>query len=734
MGGAEDPAWLQLLRKDSSPPGPRATAICHPQDGSLAAGDPAMRDYCLSQQQASRASPRQPPDQHPGMASGHGSPSGAGPGASCSEGAGGNLAHSSPTCVSPQQATKGTLGAHGALVSGTPGTTLSGKSEPASLVRTEPMPSVSRNPMLLEEGPRASRQAYSTPTGQEGAGAAGEVDPLTFPVETGPAVLERDSLGTLALDATYSSKVETWSPRKEDPGSLTKVDPVFLTKEEPGYSGRENPVSSAKVDPASVGKGEPGGLGKDGAVSLGSTESASKKHTDPGLLGELTPELSSKTEPTSSRTGAPGCAGRADPASTGSAETVSAAKGDSRLLGKGGSASSGDGGPVSPRTTTVSAGQAGPGFPGGTDPTPLKTVDLVSSGKADAVSLGKTDPVSSGRPESLSPGQAHVSVGKTETVSLGKEDALSSGRADPMAPGRGKTFSSRDLNPEPSGKTDPVCSSGTAGSLPTLKAVAVPGARGASLTTEVAGPAASGTAEPLALGKADPTGSGEVETGPSGEAGSTSLEKAAAPTTSGKTALASLGKADPKSPRKADAAPEGEGDPAGSLLGPGAPGKAERSEGKAGTAPPGPEGAASAGRTAAAEKVDLGSSGKAHPVASGKGQPVSSEKADSTSPRRAESPSPGRVAALTLEKATPASSSTQSDGKPCDPAGTPEGARSLMDHRQPEPALNTEASGLGPRDPVASASEGRPHPEDAAHPPMGEVPSVCDSLHRVGGL
>ncbi|XP_053768513.1 G protein-regulated inducer of neurite outgrowth 1 [Desmodus rotundus] len=761
LGGAEEPAWLQGLRKDSSPPGPQPSALCCPQDGRLGTGRPAMRDYCPSPLKASAVPPRHTPAHSPGMDSRHSSPSGAGEGASCSEGPGGSLACPPLTCIPPQAATEETVGTHGASISGTPEVTFPGKPEPLSSAKTDPSSLENRNPMFSEKmDSKSSKQAASTSIGKEDAGPLRKAGP-TFIEKTEPAVLGKG-------DPVASGRMDPGAPRKKDPGSLGEVDPACLSKvgqesprrgdptpsatvdpvyprqEEPRYSGQKLPGSSegagsapaGKADLGSLGKSDPGPSGKVDPGSSENTESAWAGKAGPGSAGMLTPGSSGKIEPASLGTGAPGgstAGGRlletAGPVPVGNAETVSSAKEGPPLLRAMDTATSGKGDPASVRMTkTGSAGQAA----------------AVSLSEVGPVSLGKMDPVCSGKPEPWSPGQATpTSVGEAETVSAVGEDPASSRKVGPLsAVGNIKASSSGKVNPESSGKTDPVASVpgdpkllGTVGPSSSVKAEAVTGGKAAPLSSEKAGPVtsgkvgptASGKADPPTLGKVDPVSRGKAEIMPPGKADSVSSGKVA-PTTLGKTDLASLVKADAVPEEKVDPLPPEKGNPVNSTkVDPRALGKAEpKSQGKAVTKPPEQEGPHSSGKAEAAtpqekppalEKGDPGPWGKAGPVASGKVDPVALGKADSAPPRvKAEPPSLGNVAPLTLDQAE-VSLPWQSDSKACGSAYPPSGAGSGADRIEPAPATNTEACSLGQKEPVAAGAQGIPGPEAEAPPP-----------------
>lgn len=757
LGGAEEPAWLQGLRKDSSPPGPQPSALCCPQDGRLGTGRPAMRDYCPSPLKASVVPPRHTPAHSPGMDSRHSSPSGAGGGAFCSEGPGGSLACPPLTCIPPQEAaTEETVGTHGASISGTPEVTFSGKPEPVSSAKTDPSSLDNRNPMFSEKmDSKSSKQADSTSAGKEDARPLRKADP-TFIGKVEPAVLGKG-------DPVASGRMDPGAPREEDPGSWGEGDPACLSKvdqasprmgdpapsatvepalprqEEPRYLGQKLPGSSEEAGSAPAGKADLGPSGKrdpgpSGKVHPGSsenTESASTGKAGPGSAGMLTPGASGRIKPTSPGTVAPGSAAgdrlleMTGPVPVGTVETVSPAKEGPPPVGAMGVAASGKGDPASVgMTRTGSAGQAA-------------AVSLSAVGPA---SLGKGDPTSSGKPEPRSPGKGELTAaGETEIVATGKEHPLSSRKVGPVSVvGNIKTSSSGNMDPGSSGKMDPVPSVpgdpkllGTVGSSSSVKAEAVTGDGAAPLSSEKAGPVtsgkagptASGRADPPTLGKVDPVSGGKAEIVPLGKAADSVSSGKVAPMTLGKTVLAPSGKADAVPEEKVDALPPEKGNPENSTkVDPSASGKAEpKSQGKAVTKPPEQEGPNSTGKAEAAtlqekplalEKGDPGSSGKADPVASGKVEPVALGRANSPPPRgKAEAAVP-----LTLDQAE-VSLPRQSDSKACGSAYSPSGAGSRGDRVELAPATSTEVCSLGQKEPVAAGAQRSPGPEAEAPPP-----------------
>lgn len=96
-------------------------------------------------------------------------------------------------------------------------------------------------------------------------------------------------------------------------------------------------------------------------------------------------------------------------------------------------------------------------------------------------------------------------------------------------------------------------------------------------------------------------------------------------------------------------------------------------------------------------------------------------KADSAPPPgKAEPPSLGNVPPLTLEQAEASWGPRKPDGKACGPASPPSGAAGAGSggaRGEPAPALSTEPSGPGQKDPAAARAHGSPGPEAAAPPP-----------------
>ncbi|XP_048189822.1 G protein-regulated inducer of neurite outgrowth 1-like [Perognathus longimembris pacificus] len=713
MDSSKDPACLQLLHSDSSL---RGSLNCLQDGRSLGTGHPAMRDHCSSQQKPSPALPRETPDQSPAMDLRHSGPSGAEEGASCTEGPSGSLSCPSSTCTPPSApSTKETLGAQGALLSGTIEITLSGKPEPKSPGSLAPTSSENRNPTLLEKtDSKSSLQAGPASAGKEEAGSS-KAEPL-LTEKRGPAVSNPGDVGAPGrmgppnpgkedpesvrkADPTCTSKVALVSPGQEDPGSLQKVGPVFPSKEEPKppkSSEKVVPAPTAKEDFVFSGKQDPGPPGKANPASLEST-----KHTSTGKTEDS--ELSEKLEPISSGIGDPGAPRGVDTAHLGAVGPTSlgnAEKEDGESLGKAGTASSGGGpGPVR-MTEGMAAVQVDPG-PGKMDPTSVKSRGSGPSSEPGAVSLGKVGLVCPGKPEPSSPGQAEErgSVGKTGTSEpLGKADPEFSRSAESTAAlGNVSTSSSGKANRESLGRDDLVSSSPGDPDPP--------GTRGPPYAVENA-PGTGGKAE--SQPEAGPLASGKVDAAHSGDLMATG-KPAVTPKEKMDPGMALETKGNPVSSAEAETEAS-----RGTKPKPGHQPQAVQDPGQEGTAPSG------AAETQAPPSEQSQASGKADPTSSsGNAQPSASWIAEPRALGKAgfasETPALATAAPLTPEKPSPCPS-PRSAAQACSPTLAPTGtAQGSGVPAAPEPVRSPQAaSSRGSTDLVGSG----PRPEAAA-PPSG---------------
>ncbi|XP_052012430.1 G protein-regulated inducer of neurite outgrowth 1 [Apodemus sylvaticus] len=698
---------------------------------------------CCSSPQVIPAPARHTLDQSLSMDSRHGSSSGAGEGASCSENPAGSSACPPPT----RSPLPETVRAHGALTPEASEPTLFGKPELMSSAEAAPTASEIRNPVFSQKMDSNSlKQADSTSTRQEEAGSLRkEESMLKGKAEPGicgkgePGVVGRvdctapreEDSGSLGRgDTACSGKMDVVSPGGESVGSLRKVETISSGKMDPG---KENPVHSRSEHSGSTQEGEPVSLEGNDVKPSEKVDPASTKKTDPGFSGKLTPGSSGKTElvssvtvvPVTSERVNPVCSGIADPAAVGNAEILSSAKEDPQVLGKKEPVSSREGRLESVRMAeTVSARQPEGMLPAKTDPSSSNSTG--PSGRADPVSLRDSELVSPVKPEHLSSGQAErVSLVKTETLSSGKEDPRSSRRVDHTTP-TGNIKTSQKGNPESSRKTDPVSSSsgdtrslGTWGSLSVAKAEVTEG-KGDPQSLEKASLPVPEKAGPLALSTAGSASQGKAETLPSGEVGSMTLGKTV-PASSGKTALVSPGKVDLEASERAEGIPElkapEKGNPGNSTrVDTRASGSTEPKSGvKVATQPPG---ATSPGKAEAPslqkEQPQLSEkkepSRKVDPTASV--EPVSLGKTDSASPspRKAESQTSAKISPQAPDKAT--SSFRQSDGTPHSSAQPRRDSRSIGTLPEPEPSASTSQKDL-----AAAVAHKSPGAEGAALPP-----------------